>query len=103
MVAVKTGLTVAALIATGYSRVLGRKVSANQNVPIDSGTEPSPGLTTDAVVGESGVASQPWLRLTASRTVKPVGLRAVVTSSQRRRVIHSPAPCSGRRRGSGGV
>lgn len=28
MVAVKTGLTVAALIATGYSRVLGRKESA---------------------------------------------------------------------------
>lgn len=51
MVAVKTGLTVAALVATGYSRVLGRKVSANQNVPIESGTEPSPALTPDDVAG----------------------------------------------------
>jgi hypothetical protein len=51
MVAVKTGLTVAALLATAYSRVLGRKVSANQNVPIESGTEPSPALTPDDVAG----------------------------------------------------
>ena len=49
MVAVKTGLTVAALAATAYSRVLGRKVSANRNVPIESGTEPAPALTPDDV------------------------------------------------------
>lgn len=49
MVAVKTGLTVAALAATAYSRVLGRRVSATTNVPIESGTEPAPALTPDDV------------------------------------------------------
>ena len=51
MVAVKTGLTVAALVATGYSRMLGRQVSANKDVPIESGTEPSPVLTPADVAG----------------------------------------------------
>ena len=41
MVAIKTTLTAAALGATAYSRVLGRKVSANHDVPTDSGTNPS--------------------------------------------------------------
>lgn len=51
MVAVKTGLTVAALAATAYSRVLGRRVSAQTDVPVESGTEPSPALTPPAVAG----------------------------------------------------
>ncbi len=38
--AVKTGVTVAALAATGYSRVLGRRVSAHHDVPAESGTAP---------------------------------------------------------------
>lgn len=39
MSVVKTVLTVAALGATGYSRVVGRKVSEHEAVPVASGTE----------------------------------------------------------------
>jgi hypothetical protein len=35
----KTGLTVAALGATGYSRALGKKVAQDTSVPAASGTE----------------------------------------------------------------
>lgn len=48
MAAVKTGLTVATLAATGYSRVLGRRVSEAGDVPVDSGTE-STTLTPEPV------------------------------------------------------
>ena len=40
-VALKTGLTVAALGATAYSRSLGKRVSQQTEVPAESGTEPS--------------------------------------------------------------
>jgi hypothetical protein len=51
MVVLKTGLTVAALAATGYSRILGRKVAERPDVPVESGTEPSPALTPEGVTG----------------------------------------------------
>jgi hypothetical protein len=38
--AVKTGLTAAAIGVTAYSRLLGRKVSRETEVPVASGTEP---------------------------------------------------------------
>jgi hypothetical protein len=41
MSVIKTALTAAALGITGYSRVLGRKVSQETSVPVSSGTEPS--------------------------------------------------------------
>ncbi len=41
MAAAKTGLTVAALGITGYSRLLGKKVSEHTSVPVESGTDPS--------------------------------------------------------------
>jgi hypothetical protein len=41
MAVAKTALTAAALGATGYSRALGRKVSAQRDVPVDSGDQPS--------------------------------------------------------------
>lgn len=41
MVVVKTGLTGVALGATAYSRVLGKRVSENTRVPLQSGTSPS--------------------------------------------------------------
>jgi hypothetical protein len=41
MAVVKTALTAAALAATGYSRVLGRRVSAQRDVPVDAGDNPS--------------------------------------------------------------
>lgn len=49
MVAVKTGLTVAAVAATAYSRILGRKVAERHDVPVESGTAPSASQTPPAV------------------------------------------------------
>ena len=40
MIAVKTGLTAAALGATGWSRVAGRTVSARSDVPVEGATSP---------------------------------------------------------------
>ena len=37
----KTGLTVAALAATGYSRILGRRVSEHRDMPVGDGTQPT--------------------------------------------------------------
>lgn len=48
MALVKTGLTAAALGITGWSRLLGRKVSAQTDVPVQSATEPHV-ATPDAV------------------------------------------------------
>ena len=41
MAVTKTALTVAALGVTAYSRMLGRKVSEQTRVPVESGTEPT--------------------------------------------------------------
>jgi hypothetical protein len=51
MVVTKTALTVAALGATAYSRVLGRKVSQQTAVPAESGT--SPAATTPKPVADA--------------------------------------------------
>ena len=47
----KTALTAAALGATAYSRVLGKKVSAKTDVPAESGTSPS--ATTPKAVADA--------------------------------------------------
>jgi hypothetical protein len=41
MTVVKTGLTAAALGVTAYARMLGKKVSAHQQVPVEDGTTPA--------------------------------------------------------------
>jgi hypothetical protein len=51
MAVAKTGLTVAALGVTGYSRLLGKKVAQQTSVPVESGTEPS--LTTPPDVAKA--------------------------------------------------
>ena len=51
MAVAKTALTAAALGATAYSRVLGRKVSAQTDVPAESGT--SPAATTPKSVADA--------------------------------------------------
>jgi hypothetical protein len=51
MVLAKTALTAAALGATAYSRVLGKKVSAKTDVPAESGT--SPAVTTPKPVANA--------------------------------------------------
>ncbi len=55
--AIKTGLTAAALGVTAYSRVLGRKVSRQSDVPVASATEPLAAGTGTGTATPPDVAS----------------------------------------------
>ena len=58
---VKTGLTVAALAVTGYSRVLGKKVDQQTSVPAASGTEPSLATPPDVAKAQKQLAALQWV------------------------------------------
>ncbi|WP_270886603.1 hypothetical protein [Pedococcus sp. 5OH_020] len=74
MVALKTSLTVAALGATAYSRMLGRRVSAQTDVPAQSGTEPA------AATPEDVAAAQRRLRMLQWAVPALTGVLVVVSS-----------------------
>jgi hypothetical protein len=61
MALVKTGVTVAALGATAYSRMLGRKVSAHERVPAASGTEPTVGTPPEAAGAQKQLRVLQWV------------------------------------------
>jgi hypothetical protein len=62
--AIKTGLTAAALGVTAYSRVLGRKVSRQTEVPVESATEPlEPGSGTGTSTPPDVASAQKQLRV----------------------------------------
>lgn len=61
MVLVKTGLTAAALGATAYSRLLGQKVSAEHDVPVESGTEPTAGTPAGVARAQRQLAVLQWV------------------------------------------
>ena len=60
MALVKTGLTVAALAVTGYSRVLGRRVSAERSVPVADGTTPSESTPREVSSAQKQLAALQW-------------------------------------------
>lgn len=60
MVLVKTALTAAALGVTAYSRVLGRRVSAQTDVPAESGTEPTAGTPTEVATAQRQLKMLQW-------------------------------------------
>lgn len=60
MVVAKTALTVAALGVTGYSRMLGRKVSEHTAVPVHSATEPAPATPADVASAQRQLAALQW-------------------------------------------
>ena len=57
---IKTALTAAALGITGYSRVLGRKVSQETSVPVFSGTEPSATTPPDVARAQTRLKLLQW-------------------------------------------
>jgi hypothetical protein len=59
-VALKTGLTLAALGVTAYSRVLGKKVSQHTEVPAESGTEPAAGTPADVASAQRQLRMLQW-------------------------------------------
>jgi hypothetical protein len=57
----KTGVTVAALGATGYSRALGRKVAKDTSVPAESGTEPASTTPDDVARAQKQLKALQWV------------------------------------------
>ena len=60
MALVKTGLTVAALAVTGYSRFLGRKVAEDTSVPALAATEPAASTPDDVAKAQKQLAALQW-------------------------------------------
>lgn len=60
MAAVKTGLTAAALGITAYSRVLGKQVSEQTNVPAASGTQPTSATPPKAAEAQRRLRMLQW-------------------------------------------
>ena len=60
MAVAKTVLTAAALAVTGYSRVLGKKVSRHDGFPAESGTQPTAGTPADAAQAQRQLQALQW-------------------------------------------
>lgn len=60
MAGLKTALTVGALGATAYSRVLGRKVSQHRDVPAESGTQPTATTPRDVAAAQRQLQVLQW-------------------------------------------
>ena len=56
----KTGLTVAALAVTGYSRLLGRKVANESDVPALAATEPAASTPDDVAKAQRRLSVLQW-------------------------------------------
>jgi hypothetical protein len=61
MALVKTGLTAAALAVTGWSRLLGRKVSAQTDVPVESATTPHPETPAEVAAAQKQLQVLQWV------------------------------------------
>ena len=59
--AVKTGLTVAALGATGYSRLLRQKVMSHGDVPVAGGTAPLPSTPAEVAKAQEQLKAWQWV------------------------------------------
>lgn len=59
--AIKTGLTVAALIATAYARVAGQKVMDAGDVPVAGGTDPLPATPSRVAKAQSQLKALQWV------------------------------------------
>ncbi len=57
---VKTALTVSALAISGYSRLLGRKVSERLDVPVASGTEPTEATPPEVAQAQQQLKVLQW-------------------------------------------
>ena len=60
MALLKTGLTAAALGATGYSRILGRKVSDHGAVPAESATQPNAATPDEVATAQRQLRMLQW-------------------------------------------
>ncbi|GMA86476.1 hypothetical protein GCM10025868_17260 [Angustibacter aerolatus] len=61
MALVKTALTAVALGATAYSRVLGKRVSNAEDVPVSDGTTPSTSTPADVAAAQRQAKVMQWV------------------------------------------
>ncbi len=61
MAMVKTGVTAAALAATGYSRLLGRKISQHHAVPAPDGTTPAASTPPELAGAQKQLTALQWV------------------------------------------
>lgn len=73
MALAKTGLTVAALGVTAYSRALGKKISQDTHVPAESGTEPAASTPTEVAEAQRKLKSLQWAVPALTATIIAVG------------------------------
>ena len=83
---VKTALTASALGVTAYSRVLGRKVSAQGRVPAQDGTTPAPGTPDDAAAAQRQLRLLQWA--VPALTGALVVVSAIAGEQQRATEVH---------------
>ena len=57
---IKTGLTAAALGVTGWSRVLGKRISAEKRPPVEDGTTPTPETSEQVAAAQKQLAMLQW-------------------------------------------
>lgn len=57
----KLGLTVAALAATGYARVLGKRVEKGRATPAEGGVEPAAGTAPDVAKAQRQLSALQWV------------------------------------------
>lgn len=79
--AIKTGLTAAALGATAYSGVLGKKVISAGDVPVAGGTEPLPSTPAEVAKAQKQLKAVQWLIPTLTGSI--VGISALSGEQQR--------------------
>jgi hypothetical protein len=60
MALTKTALTVAALGVTAYSRALGKRVSQQRDVPVESGTQPHVATPPDVAAAQKRLRQLQW-------------------------------------------
>ncbi|HEX5532769.1 MAG TPA: hypothetical protein VFX33_03410 [Actinomycetales bacterium] len=77
----KTALTVAALGATGYSRLLGRRVSQETSVPVQSGTEPAASTPEPVAQAQAQLRILQWV--VPALTGAVVGISSYAGEQQR--------------------
>jgi hypothetical protein len=86
MALAKTGLTVAALGVTAYSRVLGKKVSKNTHVPASSGTEPAAATPPEVAAAQRQLKILQWV--VPALTGAIIGVAAYADEQYRPEEVH---------------
>jgi hypothetical protein len=76
MAVAKTALTVAALGVTGYSRLLGRKVSQHSAVPVSDGTTPGPATPPEVAAAQKQLTVLQWTIPVLTGAITAIGAYA---------------------------